>query len=271
MDGIIPVVTEYNGVLATTSRAVAEQFGKAHKNVLRDIQRIIEQLENSESGREFSQSNFGSAFYQDSMNRKKPMYLLTRDALTLLVMCSSGEKAEVAYINAFNRMEALLRGDRGTSPELRLLKHKVDAMEQRLEAVEQMLGKEKARLQAAAEPPTVGEIFFRALREALDSGEYYLKDKWKRETGEEPGILLGVQDGSRVFVRIDYAYKIYCAAAGESRITSRQGLWAVLEQSSEIYPRSNGKGHKHKRIMVKRQPVTVISFDHDKLGRSVEQ
>ena len=71
LDGIIPVVTEYNGVLATTSRAVAEQFGKAHKNVLRDIQRIIEQLENSESGREFSQSNFGSAFYQDSMNRKK--------------------------------------------------------------------------------------------------------------------------------------------------------------------------------------------------------
>ena len=97
MDGIIPVVTEYNGVLATTSRAVAEQFGKAYKNVLRDIQRIIEQLENSESGREFSQSNFGSAFYQDSMNRKKPMYLLTRDALTLLVMCSSGENRGSLY------------------------------------------------------------------------------------------------------------------------------------------------------------------------------
>ena len=246
MDGIIPVVTEYNGVPVTTSQAVADQFGKSHKNVLRDIQRIIEQLENSESGREFSQSNFGSAFYQDSMNRKKPMYLLTRDAFALLVFGFSGEKAlefKVAYINAFNRMEALLRGDRDTSPELRQLNQKVDAIEQRLEAVEQMLGKEKARLQ----------------------------DKWKRETGEETGILLGVQDGSRVFVRIDYAYKIYCAAAGESRITSRQGLWAVLEQSSEIYPRSNGKGHKHKRIVVKRQPVTVISFDHDKLGRSVEQ
>ena len=153
MDGIIPVVTEYNGVPVTTSQAVADQFGKSHKNVLRDIQRIIEQLENSESGREFSQSNFGSAFYQDSMNRKKPMYLLTRDAFALLVFGFSGEKAlefKVAYINAFNRMEALLRGDRDTSPELRQLNQKVDAIEQRLEAVEQMLGKEKARLQAAA-------------------------------------------------------------------------------------------------------------------------
>ena len=70
MNGIIPVVTEYNGVPVTTSQAVAVQFGKAHNHVLRDIQRIIEQLENSESGREFSQSNFESAFYQDSMNRK---------------------------------------------------------------------------------------------------------------------------------------------------------------------------------------------------------
>ena len=42
MNGIIPVVTEYNGVPVTTSQAVADQFGKAHNHVLRDIQRIIE-------------------------------------------------------------------------------------------------------------------------------------------------------------------------------------------------------------------------------------
>ena len=34
-------ICEYKGEAVTTSRAVAEQFGKQHKNVIRDIEEIL--------------------------------------------------------------------------------------------------------------------------------------------------------------------------------------------------------------------------------------
>lgn len=47
------------------------------------------------------------------MNRSKPMYYMTRDGFTLLVMGYTGEKAmrfKEAYINQFNAMEKALVG-----------------------------------------------------------------------------------------------------------------------------------------------------------------
>lgn len=66
-------------VPAVTSLQVAEAFGKEHKHVLRDI-RII--LEADEDG--FSESNFGLSSYLTEQNKEMPMYLLTKDAFTLL-------------------------------------------------------------------------------------------------------------------------------------------------------------------------------------------
>lgn len=39
-----PSIYEYGGEPVTTSRAVAEQFGKQHKNVIRNIESIIVEL-----------------------------------------------------------------------------------------------------------------------------------------------------------------------------------------------------------------------------------
>ena len=91
-------------VTVVTSLDVAETFGKEHNHVLRDIR----QLECSE---EFRESNFGLISYKDTMNRNKPMYYITRDGFTLLVMGYTGEKAmrfKEAYIKQFNNMEKLL-------------------------------------------------------------------------------------------------------------------------------------------------------------------
>ena len=35
MNELLPMITERDGIPVTTSRAVAEQFGKQHKNVYR--------------------------------------------------------------------------------------------------------------------------------------------------------------------------------------------------------------------------------------------
>lgn len=80
--------------IIVTSLDVADTFGKEHKNVLRDI----ESLGCSE---EFRRLNFGPSYYINQQNKKQPMYYLTRDGFTLLVMGYTGElaiKFKEAYI-----------------------------------------------------------------------------------------------------------------------------------------------------------------------------
>lgn len=93
-------------VLTTTSRKVAEVFGKEHKNVLRDI-------ENIGCSENFRKLNFELSEYKVKGNNKTyHEYNMTRDGFTLLVMGYTGEKAmqfKEMYINAFNEMEKELK------------------------------------------------------------------------------------------------------------------------------------------------------------------
>lgn len=100
---IRPYVEILHGEIKTNSLKVAQHFGKSHKNVLRDIEKIIEQISNLDAGLKFELSE-----YFDSTGRKLPMYEMGKDAFVLLVMGYSGEKAmgiKITYINAFNTME----------------------------------------------------------------------------------------------------------------------------------------------------------------------
>ena len=118
-------ICEYNGEAVTTSRAVAEQFGKQHTHVIRDIEEIISQLSQSKIGlaepkiglsstEDFAEHNFIEAEYTDAQGKPRKQYILTRDGFTLLAMGFTGAKAmqfKVAYINAFNRMESIISGE----------------------------------------------------------------------------------------------------------------------------------------------------------------
>ena len=100
------LVSLVNGIPTTTSLKVAEVFGKNHKNVLRGIEDL-----QSKCPKEFTGLNFEPSEYTDNTGRKLPMYLLTRDGLTLLVMGYTGKEAmkfKLAYIEAFNCMERQL-------------------------------------------------------------------------------------------------------------------------------------------------------------------
>lgn len=50
MKQLTPFITERDGIPVTTSRAVAEQFGKKHQHVLRDIEVLLSQLNESKIG-----------------------------------------------------------------------------------------------------------------------------------------------------------------------------------------------------------------------------
>ena len=89
---------------------VAEFFEKNHKEVLRDIRKIVDG--NSGLSREFAERNFALGSYKDKQNQKRPVYFLTRDGFSMLVMGYNGQKAmkfKELYIKRFNDMEAFIK------------------------------------------------------------------------------------------------------------------------------------------------------------------
>ena len=93
-----------DGRPTTTSLDIARNFGKEHSKVLKSIR-------NLECSQRFSQANFGLAKYSDEQGKPRPMYRITRDGWSILVMGFTGSKAmawKEKYIAAFNAMEAEL-------------------------------------------------------------------------------------------------------------------------------------------------------------------
>lgn len=104
MDNTIKMQKQ-NGTPVVSSREVAEDFGKEHKNVLQTIESL--KAENSALRKMF----FESTYKTEGNNRTYPEYLITRDGFSLIVMGFTGTKAlewKLKYIEAFNSMEKSL-------------------------------------------------------------------------------------------------------------------------------------------------------------------
>ncbi|WP_352403018.1 Rha family transcriptional regulator [Pyramidobacter sp.] len=98
-------VTERDGRAVVSSLDLAKKFEKEHRSIIRSIK-------NLDPHEDFTEHNFVPSEYQDITGRKLPCYLISRDGFMLLIMGFTGKKAEaikVAYIRAFNAMEAALR------------------------------------------------------------------------------------------------------------------------------------------------------------------
>lgn len=110
------LVKVVNNQLVTDSRQVAEVFKKEHRNVLRDIDRILGGMLNFEQ----TQQMFYETTYRNEQNGQDyKMYLMNRDGFSLLVMGFTGPEAlewKIKYINAFNEMEKKLQ--ESSSPAL---------------------------------------------------------------------------------------------------------------------------------------------------------
>ncbi|TLQ08890.1 phage regulatory protein/antirepressor Ant [Marinilactibacillus psychrotolerans] len=101
---MIEIVNQHNQVV-TTSKNVADNFGKYHKNIIRDIERLLEE----------DRLNFEPMFYEgeepDSYGRPQKVYYMNRDGFSFLVMGFTGKRAiqfKLAYIEQFNQMEKQL-------------------------------------------------------------------------------------------------------------------------------------------------------------------
>ena len=91
----------------TTSRAVAERFGKRHDNVIRTIQNLLADLPDPEFGR----LNFEESSSLNAQQKMLPEFRLTHDGFAFLAMRFTGRDAmawQIAFLQAFNALEAEL-------------------------------------------------------------------------------------------------------------------------------------------------------------------
>ncbi len=108
------IVEIRNNVAFADSLQIAEHFGIQHKSVLANIEKL-------RSTDEKIGKLTALSFYVDTMNRKQKKYLLTKDAFVFVVQKFKGAKAhkwQWLYIEAFNKMEAIINEKRSTDWQL---------------------------------------------------------------------------------------------------------------------------------------------------------
>ena len=217
----LPSIYEYGGEPVTTSRAIAEQFGKQHKHVIRDIESIITELngnalnfeeanepnfgpaEISTANREFAARNFFLTEYTDEKGERRKQYILTRDGFTLLAMGFTGAKAmqfKVAYINAFNRMESIISG------------------EARLETAKQEASNCIEMVNSYAESDSLSGIVsdsLEAMRIAFKSNGIAFVRKRTGET-KGGGDVVGLYDDFSVSIYTTELHKLYVEHTGDN-------------------------------------------------------
>ena len=87
MTKLVKIVTPK---ITMTSREIAELTGKKHKNVMRDIRKMLEELE-------LDPLSFEGIFF-DQYKRKQPMFALPKD-LTLTLLCGYSLKLRTTIID----------------------------------------------------------------------------------------------------------------------------------------------------------------------------
>lgn len=99
-----PLIRIKRGQLFTTSLDLAANFGKRHDAVLRAIR-------NLDCSENFMLRNYVAREYVDERGNAQPMYEISRDGFTFLIMGFRGVNAaywKEKYIDAFNSMETVL-------------------------------------------------------------------------------------------------------------------------------------------------------------------
>lgn len=103
----------------TTSRIVAEKFGKRHDHIIRDIEATISTINDAQAieNKDFPKTGeiknyyFVESYYIDDLGRTYKQYLITEDGLALLVMGFTGVDAmriKLKFVSEFNRMKNII-------------------------------------------------------------------------------------------------------------------------------------------------------------------
>ena len=94
------IITTVDGQLKTTSKIIADVFGKVHKNVIADIEKL-------DCSEEFSRLNFQRSEYNTVRGKNYKCYNMTEEGFYFLCMGFRGKKAakwKESFITTFKQM-----------------------------------------------------------------------------------------------------------------------------------------------------------------------
>lgn len=177
------ILSMQNGEPVVSSRQIAENFGKNHRDVLRAVDNLKEDVRN------FAQMFFEST-EPDSYGREQRAYLMNRDGFTLLAMGFTGKAAlewKLKYIAAFNEMEKKL----AEQPQLtrsQLLATALIAAHEELEEKDKQIETMKPKalfadaVSASKKSILVGEMAKLLSQNGINIGQNRLFD-WLRRNG----------------------------------------------------------------------------------------
>lgn len=222
-----------NDQVLTNSLIVAKVFNKVHAKVMRDI-------ENLSCSQEFRVANFGKSSFTNEQNKVFPMYEMTKDGFTFLVMGYTGQKAaefKETYIKAFNDMEKKLRvrqieeHDAKTLKEAQEVKNIAEAGITIIEASRRLLN--------LSEPAVAGLLNNLSKRCGLDTEISYVYDK--------NGVTHALRDllpknGIKLSAR---AFNKIAVAKGYGKYMSRTGHggkvynWFVISDKGNDFGRND--------------------------------
>lgn len=177
------ILSTQNGEPVASSRQIAESFEKNHRDVLRAVDNLKEDVRN------FAQMFFETTV-PDSYGREQRAYLMNRDGFTLLAMGFTGKAAlewKLKYIAAFNEMEKKL----AEQPKLtrsQLLATALIAAHEELEEKDKQIETMKPKalfadaVSASNQSILVGEMAKLLSQNGIQMGQNRLF-QWMRENG----------------------------------------------------------------------------------------
>lgn len=177
------ILSTQNGEPVASSRQIAESFEKNHRDVLRAVDNLKEDVRN------FAQMFFETTV-PDSYGREQRAYLMNRDGFTLLAMGFTGKAAlewKLKYIAAFNEMEKKLT----EQPQLtrsQLLATALIAAHEELEEKDKQIETMKPKalfadaVSASKKSILVGEFAKLLSQNGINIGQNRLFD-WMRKNG----------------------------------------------------------------------------------------
>lgn len=205
-----------NGVMVVSSREVAENFGKNHKEVLRAIEGKMKVSAKLRSPQYFIENT-----YVDKSNRQSKEFLMTRDGFSFLVMGFTGSKADewkLKYIEAFNKMEEHVKNNPKALPS-----NFKEALQLLLVEVEE---KEKLQLEIQFLEPKV------QFAEAIVSNEKSIDIGSMAKILYQNGIDVG---RNRLFKILKNSG--YLMSSGEDTVPTQKSMnLGVMETKLSAYP-----------------------------------
>lgn len=172
------------GTPVTDSLTVAQVFGKLHKNVMKSIRGLAQNLAD--------RTWFYETTYQDAQGKTQPMFVMNRDGFSLLAMGLTGAKAmqfKIGFIEQFNQMEAIVKEvtqysaiPQTLSEALRLAANQAEQIEQQQKQLESQRPRVlfSQAVETAKESVLVGELAKIICQNGVQIGEKRLF-QWLRD------------------------------------------------------------------------------------------